>query len=205
MLKENNSDYEVINTGVGNYNNVMETEFFKKEGIKMDPDVVFLMYFVNDAEPTPAIYSPLKYIIIKHSYFIAFLSDLYIRIRPMFSKGSNWQEYFTNLYSKDSKALRASSKALENLADVCSEKNIKLVFVSIPDLHVLKNYPFQIATDHVKEVADKKEIPFIDLLPALENEEPSSLWVTTEDQHGNSKMNMFVAKELYKKVTAIYP
>jgi hypothetical protein len=44
---------EVINTGVGNYNTIMEVEYFLQEGYKFQPDIVVLNYFINDAEPVP--------------------------------------------------------------------------------------------------------------------------------------------------------
>src|SRR5215475_2928957 len=45
--------YQVINTGVGNYNTAMEVSYFVGEGYRYDPDIVVLNYFINDAEPTP--------------------------------------------------------------------------------------------------------------------------------------------------------
>src|SRR5437870_3389065 len=44
---------EVINAGVGNYNTVMEVNYFLEEGHKYRPDIVVLNYVPNDAEPIP--------------------------------------------------------------------------------------------------------------------------------------------------------
>src|SRR5262249_49115553 len=44
---------EVINAGVGNYNTVMEVNYFLSEGYKYQPDIVVLNYIPNDAEPMP--------------------------------------------------------------------------------------------------------------------------------------------------------
>src|SRR6202051_3211306 len=41
---------EVINAGVGNYNTVMEVNYFLGEGFKYRPDIVVLNYIPNDAE-----------------------------------------------------------------------------------------------------------------------------------------------------------
>jgi hypothetical protein len=45
--------YEIINSGVGNYNTRMEVAYFLDRGHLLKPDVVVLNYFINDAEPTP--------------------------------------------------------------------------------------------------------------------------------------------------------
>ena len=45
--------FEVINAGVGNYNTVQEVIYFLDKGQNLNPDVVVLNYFINDAEPTP--------------------------------------------------------------------------------------------------------------------------------------------------------
>lgn len=45
--------FEVINAGVGNYNTVQEVTYFLNKGQNLNPDVVVLNYFINDAEPTP--------------------------------------------------------------------------------------------------------------------------------------------------------
>ena len=44
---------EVINTGVGNYNTEQEWAYYRTEGRKYNADEVMLLYFINDAEPTP--------------------------------------------------------------------------------------------------------------------------------------------------------
>jgi hypothetical protein len=42
-------DVEVINAGDGNYNTIMEVEFFMKRLAKYHPDMIVLNYFINDA------------------------------------------------------------------------------------------------------------------------------------------------------------
>src|SRR5262249_43999443 len=46
---------EILNFGTGNYNTVQEVNLFLKKGLKYKPDSVVLFYFINDAEPTPAV------------------------------------------------------------------------------------------------------------------------------------------------------
>jgi hypothetical protein len=45
--------FEVMNTGVGNYNTAQEVAYFKERGRLYKPDMVILGFFTNDAEETP--------------------------------------------------------------------------------------------------------------------------------------------------------
>lgn len=40
--------YQVINMGVGGYSPILEYLYLKKEGIKYDPDIIILCFFMND-------------------------------------------------------------------------------------------------------------------------------------------------------------
>ena len=66
--------YEVINTGIGNYNSIMEVELFKLKGLALKPDLVILMFFVNDVEPVPQV-SRMESSFIRNSYLFAFILD----------------------------------------------------------------------------------------------------------------------------------
>ena len=63
-LNNNVNKIEVINAGIGNYNSSMEVELFKLLGINFDPDLVILMFYINDVEPTPKTISKLIYLYI---------------------------------------------------------------------------------------------------------------------------------------------
>ncbi len=82
LMNDNGRPTEVVNLGVGNYNTVMELALFKQKGLQFNPDAVVLMYYVNDAETTPPVVSPLKTAILTRSYLLAFLSDRYIKLKP---------------------------------------------------------------------------------------------------------------------------
>ena len=44
---------EVMNTGVGNYDTVQEVTYYETFGWKYHPDLVVLVFFINDPEPVP--------------------------------------------------------------------------------------------------------------------------------------------------------
>ena len=191
---------EVVSQGIGNYNSIMEVELFKRQGVELNPDLVILMYYINDTEPTPAVTTSFKYSMVKHSYLVAFLFDRYIRLKPLINKSYDWKEYYSNLYKEGSPGLSGNEEALKELIRICKGRGIQLLMVNIPELRVLKEYPFPLATEFVRRVAREGDVPFFDLLPALSREDPSTLWVSPEDPHANGKANAIIADALFKKL-----
>ena len=188
---------EVINMGVGNYNTTMEVQLFKWKGLALDPDLVVLMFFINDPEPVPARKSDLVYAAIKHSYFGAFLFDRLVRVRARFFKSFEWDEYYRSLYSAGNEVnLRANTLAVEDLIATCRDDNIRLLIVNIPEMHDFKDYRFGYATDYIGNLAEEDSVPFLNLLPAFAAYEPESLWVSPEDPHANSRANAIMADEI---------
>lgn len=200
MLNAKENTHEVINMGTGNYNSIMELELFKMKGLNLNPDVVILMHFINDAEPTPDKVSAIEYNIRKNSFFLAFLFDRYVKFKTIFDRSFDWKKYYTNLYSKESESLTANTESIKGLIRLCKERNIKILIVNIPDLHQLKDYPFPFVTQYINRIAEDAGIPFLDLLPWLSEYEPESLWVSLEDPHTNAKANTIIAHAIFKKI-----
>ena len=65
-----NTPTDVLNSGVGNYNSEQEYTYYRIEGFKYNPDHVMLLYFINDAEPTPIFSDP---VLIDQSLTIVFI------------------------------------------------------------------------------------------------------------------------------------
>lgn len=200
-LNEKSDAYEVINMGIGNYNSTMEVELFKLRGLALKPDIVFLFYFVNDAEPIPRLSWP-AYQIERRSYLLAFLFDRYFEIRPLIDSTRNWKQYYASLYAPNASALAMNRQSLKEMGELCKANGIQLVVVNYPDLHEIENYPFPQITDYAREFAMEAGSPFIDLLSALKGFEPSSLWVSREDTHGNAVVNEVAARVLYDFLVA---
>ena len=203
MLNREVRKVEVINMGIGNYNSIMEVELFKRKGLMLDPDAVILMYFVNDTEPVPHLKSKVEYVILRNSYFMAFLFDRLVKLKTFFDKDFEWSKYYLSLYSdENSSNLDANKKAIRELIEICSSKGIKLLVVNIPELRTLKTYQFDKATTHIKALAAEGNVPFLDLLPALVGQEAESLWVSSEDPHASELANRIIAEEIYDKISA---
>jgi len=200
MLNEDYNKIEVINAGVGNYNSIMEVELFKLKGLELNPDLVILMYFINDVEPTPEKISSFGYFIRTKFYLYGFLFDRFLKIKTLFVDDFSWRKYYTNLYSSDSEAVPENYKSLVELCRICKRNGIKLLIVNIPELRELNKYPFPFATEYIKNLADNNEVEFLDLLPFLQNYYLPSLWISNEDPHASPKANTLIAKVLHKKL-----
>ena len=52
-------------------------------------------------------------------------------------------------------------------------------------------------------MVEKQGVPFVDLLPSVENLDPASLWVTVPDPHPNAKAEITFAKAMLPRLTAM--
>ncbi len=184
---------EVISTGVGNYNSIMEVEYYLTRGIKFHPNVVVLNYAFNDAEPVPTY---------RNNGFFARNSELLVVFRGgmdsflrRFGAEKRWDQYYLGLYG--TRGWDAAKAAIHKLAESTREQGVKLIIVSWPELHDVRNYRLQRITDLVHGVADAENVPFIDLLASVKDQESSKLWVTAPDPHPNAYANGLYAGYLY--------
>ncbi|MFP4501729.1 MAG: SGNH/GDSL hydrolase family protein [Candidatus Hydrogenedentota bacterium] len=195
-LHAEDPDYEVINLGVGNYNSIMEVELFKREGLRLAPDTVILVYFVNDAEAIPRI-APWRFHVTRFSYLYAFLWDRYVALRARVDSEFTWKAYYQSLYQESNPHLAMNREALLELFALCEEHGITLMIASYPDLHVLEEYPLPEATAYIAGLARDHNVPFVDLLPHFQQYEAESLWVSSEDPHGNATATRSAAAALH--------
>jgi len=193
---------EAINAGVGNYNTVMEVNYFLAEGWKYHPDVVVLNFVPNDAEEIPPHASPNA--LLDACYACVFLfgrADALLReasLRP------DWKAYYRGLYGGGSSpGWRDAKAAIGALATYARAHEIKLLIAHLPELHELAPYPFQDITDLLHAAAKQNGAAFVDVLPQLQSEPPSRLWVSPSDPHPNSRANELIARALLAKLVTM--
>jgi lysophospholipase L1-like esterase len=185
---------EVINTGVGNYNTDMAVGAYLARTSKFDPDLVVLNYFINDAEPTPSYAT--TWLERNSQAFVYFASKIDAALRQTGGE-SDWRAYYRGLYEPgNATALAAAGRAIGELAAAARAKNTPVVVANYPELRELRPYPFESATAWVAGIARSNGMPFVDLLPAVANEVPETLWVTRPDPHPNAKADRLFAEAL---------
>ena len=104
------SSVEVMNAGVGNYDTVQEVTYYETIGWKYHPDLVVLVFFINDPEPVPV---EKKGFLIDSSYLIAFatnrLDGLLCGMQARDRIGRLITRHFMTMIAPDSKPARKLS------------------------------------------------------------------------------------------------
>lgn len=188
---------DVVNMGTGNYNSSMEVELFKQKGLGLEPDIVVLMYFANDMEPTPQLTS-LRYRLFSHFYLPTYIFD---KAGRLFTRQDNeLMRFYRGIYDPTAPALAMNTEAIRELMRTCRTHGIKLLIVNIPDLRQLHEYPFMFATDHIRRLAEDSRTPFLDLLPVFAGQKETTLWVGEDDPHMNARANALAAEAIHQKM-----
>ena len=80
----------------------------------------------------------------------------------------------------------------------CRDEHIDLRIVIIPELHkVASDYDFQKVHELVGGLAQEGDVPVIDLLLGVADQDVRSLWVSAGDPHPNERACNLFAEQLY--------
>jgi hypothetical protein len=192
---------EVINTGVGNYNSMQEFTYYKNEGFKYNADIVMLLYFINDAEPTP-VYK--KSVLIEKSIFAVFLWSQLNKIWAKFNSKKKYLNYYSDLYTKGKPGWENSKFAIKAIRDLAKNNKSKFIVAVCPELRLFKNgYPFDSVHHKIINFLKDSKIDSIDLLPFFKNEAEREdlVWVSNEDSHPNILGNKIITTGILKFLT----
>jgi len=187
--------FEVLNSGVGNYDTVQEVTYYKTLGRDFHPDLVVLVYFINDPEPVPR---PKNIWLIDRSYLVAYLDSRWNGVLLRLGARPDWKTYYSSLYEDDRPGFQACKAALLDLAASTKRDHAKLLVALLPELHQINNdYPFTAAHQKIKDILQPENVPVVDLIEGLRNHGPeSTLWVTPLDDHPSSKAHALIATQL---------
>lgn len=188
--------YEVINTGVGNYNTVQELAYLKDEGYRLAPDMIILGFFVNDAEPVP---KKAESLFLNHSHLMVFFwSRMNSIMSGVFKKG-NYSEYYNNLYRSYHPGWIRCKNALIELNQYCNNNKIKFLVVFIPELHDLSDaYPLREAYNKVESFVKTQAMDYCDLYSYFRGYDSKKLWVSHDDAHPNKIGHEMIARGIYE-------
>jgi lysophospholipase L1-like esterase len=187
---------EVLNAGVGNYDTVQEVTYYETRGLAFHPDLVVLVFFINDPEPVPV---EKKGLMIDRSYLIAFAANRFDGVLRHMGMRPNWKQYYSSLYDDDRPGFQACRKALGNLADSTRSNGSTALVAILPELHQINgdSYPFKAAHAKIKDVLASDHVPVLDLIDGIKDHGPEeTLWVTPADDHPNAKANDLVSDQL---------
>jgi lysophospholipase L1-like esterase len=190
---------EVINAGVGNYNTIMEVNYFLNEGYKYRPDIVVLNYIPNDAEPVPPRVQP--NLLMRVCFSCVFLIGRIDTLLREASLRPSWESYYLDLYRGGSaNGWLAAKASIARLAEYSKSHQIKLLIAHLPELHDLQHAPLRDITKLVQHAAKEHGAEFVDVLPELKEHDSKTLWVTPSDPHPNAYANELIANALFRKL-----
>ena len=189
-----------FNLGVGNYNTTQELASYRDIGMPLKPDIVVLIYFINDGEPMPS-YSDGNWFEEHSEAWVVFKYRMDALLRSS-GEVPDWRKYYRDLYKPEAGGWKRTQEALAEFAKLTRDTGAKFIVVNVPELHELKPYPFADVTAKVRSVVEAQGVTFVDLLPTVENLDPSSLWVTVPDPHPNGKADIAMSKGI---VPALLP
>jgi len=196
LEKKINSNFQVLNAGIGNTNTYMQINNFFENYEKYDFDVIILNFFINDFEK----------VVIKEGSFIekniysyTYLKTKINKILINFSLIDNWKNFYRKTF-EDKEFVNKSLNQIKRLNDYCNKKNIMFVINNIPELRDLKNYKFLKETKIIRNFSDQNDIMFIDSFDILKNHQEETLVVSKEDAHLNDKAHLLIAEFLEKKL-----
>jgi lysophospholipase L1-like esterase len=188
--------FEVINTGVGNYNTAQEVAYFKERGRLYKPDMVLIAFFINDAEPTPREETNW---VARQSCLYVFASAFWDGVLRQIGWRPPYREYYLSLYQEGGPGWVACRQAFRELIAACKEDHIELRIAIVPELHSQgKDYEFPQVHDAIRAIAKEGGVPVIDLLDSISVEDLPALWVSPGDPHPNERAQEMFASQLYK-------
>jgi prepilin-type processing-associated H-X9-DG protein len=185
-----------FNAGVGNLNTAQEVSLFEAAGAKLKPDVVVLAYFINDAEPAP-MYGDVSWLDWNSELWVVLKYQVDSLLRRAGERKS-WKDYYRDLYRSGQPGWVKTQQELGRLVRIAKDIGAQPIVFNVPELRELKPYPFNDVTAQVRGVVEASGAPFVDLLPSVEAETPSALWVTVPDPHPNGKANALFADMMSK-------
>ncbi len=183
---------EVLIFGTGNYNTSQEVSLFAEKGIKYEPDMAVLFYFINDAEETP---TKSKWWWLGYSRAITFYWSRVHSLIANQSGGNSFSDYYSGLYREGMPGWEKTKRSLLRLKEICRGLDIPLQVFLLPELHNLKAYPFRREHAMVIDFLRSNRIPVHDLLTEFQRfrGDSMSLWVSYDDAHPNAVAHGMIA------------
>lgn len=190
------SNTQVINAGIGNYNTVRYVERFLTKLQYLKPTDIVVHYFINDSEQLS---SGNNSFLLRHSQLAATSWMVYQKLL-MSLQQKNLVDHYSNAYSDENPGFKAMKESLKKLSVYAKKNNINLYLAMTPDIHFLEDYPFTNIHKKMGTVATELGYKFIDLYPSLKGKPFADLQVMQGDAHPNSLGHQIMADTIYKEI-----
>jgi lysophospholipase L1-like esterase len=199
MFEMEKNPTKVLNAGIGNYNTVRYVEQFLTQHAHLDPDLIVVQYFVNDAEVLQFTKGSW---VLRNSQLGVTLWTAYNRL---FTKSGEEAliDHYKSIYNPKNKGFKDMVAALARLSTVAKEKNIPIVLAMTPDIHNLRDYPFDFIHNAIAKISSDLGFNYVDLLPAFAGQDAKEFWSMLGDPHPNATGHKLMADILYPVLKSI--
>lgn len=212
MKNKMKNKYEVIILASPGYSTIDELKVLHDLGMKFKPDVVILGYVINDAEGPNSRKGFEKLFfhhfirpyglgrwLYQHSYFYYLLeSRLKNIIRSLNLEKQNHADYVRHLYDPENPFREVHSRALSLLIQLAQKDGSEVIILNFPQLLPGEDYPYDFATEYVREITSDNGAFFLDLLPVYEKYNTEEIRVSLFDGHINEKGHRITAEALFE-------
>ncbi|NNE08101.1 MAG: SGNH/GDSL hydrolase family protein [Gemmatimonadetes bacterium] len=189
----------VINSGRLGWNTADEYEWFLREGVRYEPDVVVVGFCLNDAEEDHyALARLLPENLEKKfawSYFYFFLKYRVHLLKVKLGITPGYTEYILSLYSRESFAWKKAKRALRMIAETAQERGAHVLVAVFPIVSDWETYPFTPVHEDVMAFCESRAIPALDLLDAFRTSPLpwEELRVGPADRHPSAEGHRIIA------------
>jgi lysophospholipase L1-like esterase len=190
--------YKVLNGSVGNYNTLRYVNNFLSNQVYINPNVIVVNYFINDAETLP-IGNPNW--LIKNSQLFATLKMTFKKLSS--KSGFDLKSYYRNLYEDENPSFIEMKKSLNKLSEYSIKTNTPILLTVIPDIHFLVDYPFEKIHEKMKTLSTELGFEYHDLLPSIKEIPFEELQIIPGDSHPNEFGHQRISESLYPKIKDI--
>ena len=193
MFADEGEPVQVLNASVGNYNALHYVENFFINLKELEPTDIVVEYFLRDAE---TLESGGGNIILRNSQLAVTVWTALHGV--MDARGETvLKEHYQSVYDTAQPGYQTMQMALAKLAAYAREKNIRIYFAMMPDVHNLTDYSYLDIHQQMKRVASELGFSYVDLLPGFKNLKPQEVWAMPGDPHPNARGHQIMAEQIY--------
>jgi lysophospholipase L1-like esterase len=193
MLKNEFPKTSILNGGIGNYNAERYVERYSSKLQHINPDIVVVQYFINDAEDLK---SGGGNWFLRNSQLAVTLWGAYHKFIGNTGE-SALLEHYQDVYKKDFVGYNKMKAAFEKLSTLSQNNGFDVLLVMTPDIHNLKQYPFNFIHEEIQRLSKQFNFSYVDLLPAFAGKDAKEFWAMPGDPHPNSKGHKLMAEKIF--------
>lgn len=211
--------YEVLNAGVEGYNTRDEVLYLERVWLKLNPDLVLLVFYLNDAysEGAFANAGEVEGVNLGRARGLAqysYLWDYFQHGMAARRESRRIEQFYLSHYFSQPETLLNSSgqfqidwqqscHSLQRAATFLREQHIRFAIVIFPELYRLNDrYPFKAVHKLVREECARIGVPTLDLLDTFAGMRDRDLWVHPSDHHPNEIAHGLAAQAIEKFLAA---